>query len=150
MQNYFKIILLFVVFSFVCCTTSKTTISKNANLAKYEYVSVINDGTYYLHAELMEYEILLFDAIEASRLQLISDVKINELTYSERNKLLLVRYVVNSNENEAIITVNFIDYMTGRPVVSCRGAFGLGIDNAGDLRGAIKRVSKQISETFPK
>ena len=40
--------------------------------------------------------------------------------------------------------------MTGRPVASCRGAFGLGLDYSGDLKGAIKRVAKQIAETFPK
>ncbi len=97
----------------------------------------------------MEYEIQLFDAVESSRLQLISDRCIYELTPQQQNKLLLVKYSVNQNE-EASVTVNFIDYMTGRPVASCRGAFGLGIDHAGDLKGAIKRVAKQISTTFPK
>lgn len=131
------------------CTTSKSTISNNVNLAQYEYASIINNETYHIPAELMEYEIQLFDAVESSRLQLISDRRIYELTPQQQNKLLLVKYSVNQNE-EAIVTVNFIDYMTGRPVASCRGAFGLGIDHAGDLKGAIKRVAKQISTTFPK
>lgn len=98
----------------------------------------------------MEYEIQLFDAVESSRLQIISDRRIYELTPQQQNKLLLVKYGVNQNDDEAIVTVNFIDYMTGRPVASCRGAFGLGIDHAGDLKGAIKRAAKQISTTFPK
>ena len=97
----------------------------------------------------MEYEIQLFDAVEASRLKLISDYRIHELTPQQQSKLLLVKYGVNQNDDEAIVTVNFIDYMTGRPVASCRGAYGLGISHAGDLRGAIKRVAKQISSTFP-
>lgn len=132
------------------CTTSKSTISNNVNLAQYEYASIINNETYHIPAELMEYEIQLFDAVESSRLQLISDRRIYELTSQQQNRLLLVKYGVNQNDEEAIVTVNFIDYMTGRPVVSCRGAFGLGIDHAGDLKGAIKRVAKQISTTFPK
>lgn len=131
------------------CTTSKTTISAIANLSKYEYATIINNETYHIPAELMEYEILLFDAVEASRLQLISDYRIHELTPQQQSKLLLVKYGVNQNDDEAIVTVNFIDYMTGRPVASCRGAYGLGISHAGDLRGAIKRVAKQISSTFP-
>ena len=99
----------------------------------------------------MEYEIQLFDAVESSRLRLISDRRIYELTPQQQNRpLLLVKYGVNQNDEEAIVTVNFIDYMTGRPIASCRGAFGLGIDHAGDLKGAIKRVAKQISITFPK
>ena len=52
--------------------------------------------------------------------------------------------------DETIVIVNFIDYMSGRPVASCRGAYGLGFDRARDLKGAIKRVTKQISETFYK
>lgn len=132
------------------CTTSKSTISNSVNLAQYEYASIINNGTYHIPAELMEYEIQLFDAVESSRLQIISDRRIYELTPQQQNKLLLVKYGVNQNDDEAIVTVNFIDYMTGRPVASCRGAFGLGIDHAGDLKGAIKRAAKQISTTFPK
>lgn len=132
------------------CTTSKSTVSKNVNLAQYEYASIINNETYHIPAELMEYEIQLFDAVESSRLQLISDRRIYELTPQQQSRLLLVKYGVNQSDEEAIVTVNFIDYMTGRPVASCRGAFGLGIGYAGDLKGAIKRVAKQISTTFPK
>jgi len=139
-----------MAFVLSACTTSKTTISQNVNLAKYDYASIINNETYHIPAELMEYEIQLFDAVEASRLQLISDRRIYELTSQQQSRLLLVKYGVNQNEEEAIVTVNFIDYMTGRPVASCRGAYGLGFDYAGDLKGAIKRVATQISETFPK
>lgn len=132
------------------CTTSKSTVSSHADLSKYKYASIINNDTYHIPAELMEYEIQLFDAVESSNLKLVSDARIYELTLPQREKLLLVKYGVTQNETEAIVTVNFIDYMTGRPVVSCRGAYGFGLDRAGDLKGAIKRVSQQISSTFPK
>ncbi len=144
------IFFLLSLFMMCSCTTSKTVVSQKANLSKYEYASIINNETYHIPAEVMEYEMQIFDAVESSRLQLISDRRIYELTPQQQSSLLLVKYGVNQNDDEAIVTVNFIDYMTGRPVASCRGAFGLGIDHAGDLKGAIKRVSKQISETFPK
>lgn len=146
--NYF--ITFVAVIALSGCTTSKSTVSANVNLSKYEYASVINDDTYHIPAELMEYEILLFDAVESSRLQMVSAPRIFELTPQQQEKLLLVKYGVSQYDNETIVTVNFIDYMTGRPVASCRGAYGLSIDYAGDLRRAIKRVAKQISETFPK
>ena len=136
--------------SLIGCTTSKTTLSNNINLSKYKYASVINNETYYIPAELMEYEIQLFDAVESSRLQLVSDLRIYDLSHEQQSQLLLVKYGVQQNNDEAIVTVNFIDYMSGRPVASCRGAYGLGFDRAGDLKGAIKRVTKQISETFNK
>ncbi len=108
--------------------------------------------TYHIPAELMEYEIMLFDAVENSRLKLISDARIYDLSPSQQEKLLLVKYGVNVKEEETIVTVNFIDYLSGRPVASCRGAYSsLGIAGAShDIKGAIKRVEKQISETFPK
>lgn len=107
------------------CTTSKTTVSRNVDLSKYEYASIINNDTYHIPAELMEYEILLFDAVEDSRLQLVGDHRIHELSPEQQSRLLLVKYGVSQNEQETIVTVNFIDFMTGRPVASCRGAFGL-------------------------
>ena len=39
------------------CTTSKSTVSNNVNLSNYEYASIINNDTYHIPAELMEYEI---------------------------------------------------------------------------------------------
>lgn len=143
-------LLMFMAAVLTGCTTSKTTLSSNVRLADYEYASIINNETYHIPAELMEYEIQLFDAVESSRLELISDRRIYELTPEQQKRLLLVKYGVHQTDEEAVVTVNFIDYMTGRPVASCRGAFGLGLDYGGDLRGAIKRVAKQISNTFPK
>lgn len=149
MSNLLRCILLLAIILLSTCTTSKSTVSSTVDMSKYEYASVINNDTYRIPPELIEYEIQLFDAVEASRLQLINDMRIYELTPQQQQKLLLVKYGVNHDSSEAIVTVNFIDYMTGRPVASCRGAFGLGINHDRDLKGAIKRVAKQISDTFP-
>ena len=145
-----NILVLMVVLALSACTTSKSTISESVNLSKYEYAYIINNDTYHIPAELMEYEIMLYDAVENSHLQLISDARIYELSPSQQEKLLLVKYGVNVKEEETIVTVNFIDYMSGRPVASCRGAYTtLGIAGVShDIQGAIKRVAKQISETF--
>ena len=132
------------------CTTSKSVVSQNVDLSKYEYASIINNDTYHIPAQLMEYEIQLFDAVEGSRLKLINDMRINELTATQQSKLLMVKYGVDVLEEKSIVTVNFIDYLTGRPIASCRGAYTtLGFSVSADIRGAIKRVAKQIAETFP-
>ena len=153
MTNLFKYLsLLAAVVLFVACTTSKSTVSNNVNLSRYEYASIINNDTYHIPAELMEYEIQLFDAVENSHLKLVSDARIYELSRSQQDKLLLVKYGVSVQPEETIVTVNFIDYSTGRPVASCKGAYtSLGIAGAShDIKGAINRVAKQISDTFPK
>lgn len=136
------------VFLFIGCTTSKSTVSNHVDLSRYKYASVINNDTYHIPAELMEYEIQLYDAVETSGLQLVSDMRIFELSPEEQSKLLLVKYGVTQSENESIVTVNFIDYLTGRPVVSCRGAYGLSLSYGKDLQIAIKKVEKQIASTF--
>lgn len=132
------------------CTTSKTTISQSANLSKYEYASMTDVMSYQGSAALMDAEVKIYDAIDNSRLQMIGDHAISELTYDQKQKLLLVRFGVTQNDEESIVTVNFVDYFTGRPVASCRGAFGLGMDRQVDFNGAIKRVASQIEKTFPK
>lgn len=151
MNNLFKCIsLLAALILMVTCTTSKSTISTNVDLSRYEYASIINNDTYHIPAELMEYEIQLFDAVENSRLKLVSDARIYELTPSQQEKLLLVKYGVNVQPEETIVIVNFIDYVIGRPAASCKGAYSsLGVAGAShDIKGAINRVAKQIFDTF--
>lgn len=153
MNHRFKYLsILAAIILFTACTTSKSTVSTNVNLSRYEYASIINNDTYHIPAELMVYEIQLFDAVENSHLKLISDARIYELTPAQQEKLLLVKYGVNVQPEETIVTVNFIDYNTGRPVASCKGAYSsLGVAGAShDIKGAINRVAKQISNTFPK
>lgn len=151
MNHRFKFLsILAALILFTACTTSKSTVSTNVNLSRYEYASIINNDTYHIPAELMEYEIQLFDAVENSHLKLVSDARIYELTPAQQEKLLLVKYSVNVQPEETIVTVNFIDYNTGRPVASCKGAYSsLGVAGAShDIKGAINRVAKQISDTF--
>lgn len=144
-------LLFFISILVSSCTTSKSVVSQNVDLSDYMYASIINNDTYHIPAQLMEYEIQLFDAVEGSRLQLVSDLRISELTAAQQSKLLLVKYGVDVSDEESIVTVNFIDYLTGRPVASCRGAYtSLVFSVSADLRGAIKRVAKQIADTFPK
>lgn len=133
------------------CTSSRTTVSQNADLAKYKYASIINNDTYHIPAELMEYEIQLFDAVDRSRLQLVSDARIHDLPRQDQDKLLLVKWGVSVKPEESMVVVNFIDYSTGRPVASCRGSYtSLGIAGASyDLSSAIKKAAKQVAETFP-
>ena len=133
------------------CTTSKSVVSQNANLSKYEYASIINNDTYHIPAQLMEHEIQLFDAIEESRLKLINHMRIGELTPTQQSKLLMVKYGVDVSDEQSVVTVNFIDYLTGRPIASCQGTYTtLGFDVDADIRGAIKSVAKEFAESFPK
>ena len=150
MKKYIYLLLLTLSYGLVGCTTSKTTISQSADLSKYKYASLTDVMNYQGSASLMDAEVKIYDAIDNSGLQMIGDHAINELTFEQKQKLLLVRFAVTQSSEESVVTVNFVDYLTGRPVASCRGAFGFGMDRQGDFNGAIKRVASQIEKTFPK
>ncbi len=98
----------------------------------------------------MEYEIQLYDAVECSGLQLVSDMRLYELQPQQREQLLLVKYGVSISEEKTVVTVNFIDYSTGRPVVSCSAATTSLVSYQYEMNGAIKNVANQIAKTFHK
>lgn len=143
-------LLMMLCICLVSCTTSKTTVSQSVDLSKYRYASLTDVMNYQGSAALMDAEVKIYDAIDNSILQMIGDQAISELTSEQKHQLLLVRFGVTQNNEESIVTVNFVDYFTGRPVASCRGAYGLGMGRQEDFNGAIKRVASQIEKTFPK
>lgn len=132
-----------------CGTTSKSVVSQGVNLSKYRYVSVIDNDTYRMPPELVEYQIQLYDAVELSGLTMVNQYRINDLTREEQASLLLATFGVDSRTEETKVTVNFIDFNTGRPLVSCKGAYTtLGFAHKADIKGALKQVAEQISKTF--
>lgn len=133
---------------FISCTTSRTIVSNSANLQKYKYASLTDVMNYNGSAALMDIEVQVYNALESTKLKLIGDKRINELSSEQKEQLLLVRFSASQNDDESVVSVNFVDYMTGKPVVSCRGAWGLGWNKNGDMKGAIKRVVEQIKKCF--
>ena len=101
-------------------------------------------------ASLMDAEVQIYDALEQTRLTIVGDQRISELSFNQKGKLLLVRFSASQSDEETIISVNFVDYMTGKPIASCRGSFGLGLDRNGDYNGAMKKVQSEIIKLFPK
>lgn len=145
----YKVILstLLIILS-VSCTVSKSVISDNANIHKYQYASMSDVMSYNGSASLMDAEVYIYDAIAGTRLIMVGDKRIQELDAAQKEKLLLVRFGVTQNDEETVISVNFVDYLTGKPIASCRGAYGLGINKDGDMRGAVKKVTNEIHKTF--
>lgn len=101
--------------------------------------------------ELVQYQIQLYDAVEQSRLTMINQYSIRDLTQEEQFSLLLTKFGIAVRQEETVVTVNFIDFTTDRPLVSCQSAYTtLGFSASSDIKGALKRVGEQISKTFNK
>ena len=150
MKKSLLITVIFLGWLVASCTTGRSVVSQNVDLSKYRYASIINNDTYQIPAELMEYEIQLYDAVEGSGLELVSDMRLYELQPQQRDRLLLVKYGVSISEEKTVVTVNFIDYSTGRPVVSCSAATTSLVSYQYEMNGAIKNVADQIAKTFHK
>ena len=151
MKKYIFLSYIFLSMMLASCTVSQSVVSQGADLTKYKYVAVLDNDTYRLPHELVQYQIQLYDAVEQSGLTLINQYRINDLTLEEQSSLLLARFGIGIRPEETIVTINFIDFNTGRPLVSCQGAYTtLGISANSDIKGALKRVGEQISITFTK
>lgn len=137
-----------LLFIFVSCTISKSVISDNADIHKYQYASLSDVMNYNGSALLMDAEVHIYNALASTRLTMVGDNRIHELDAAQKEKLLLVRFGVTQNNEETIVSVNFVDYLTGKPIASCRGAYGLGLGKDGDMEGAIKNVRNEIQKTF--
>lgn len=132
------------------CATSKSIVSRGVDLSKYKYAAAINDDAYRMPPELVQYQIQLYDAVEQSGLKMVNQYRIHEMTQEERSALLFVTFGVTSGQaQETIITVNFMDYDSGRPLVSCQGVYStLMVNPDAEIKGALKRVGEQIHNTF--
>ena len=147
-----KCIFIFSVFLsmlLASCTVSKSVVSQGADLTKYKYVTVIDNDTYRMPSELVQYQIQLYDAVEKSGLKMVSQYRTHDLTPEEQSTFLVAKFGVSARQEETVVTVNFIDFNTDRPLVSCQGAYStLGISANADIKGALKRVGEQISNAF--
>lgn len=131
------------------CVVSKSVVSEGVDLSKYKYVAVVDNDTYRMPPELLQYQIQLYDAVELSGLTLINQYRINELARSEQSALLLATFGVAISQEKTAITVNFIDFDSNRPLVSCQGEYTtLGLSKNAEINGALKRVGEQVSKTF--
>ncbi|MBP3302547.1 MAG: hypothetical protein J6L64_05395 [Opitutales bacterium] len=136
------------VLLFSACTTGKFVVSDSANLSKYQYASIVDVMNYSGSAALMDVEVKVYDALSKTRLKMVGDRVIGELTSAQKEKLLLVRFAATQGREKSVVSVNFVDYMTGRPIASCQGAWAFGWDDDHDMEGAIERVAEEVKKLF--
>lgn len=130
------------------CSTDKTIIAKGANLSKYGYASIVKGQTIHGTETDIEIEPGIFDAIEATRLQMVGERRIEDLKEEQKEKLVLVKYAATSDEKASTLSVSFEDYMTGKTVVSCRSSNSFALSRQKDVDKAIKKLAKRIKSVW--
>ena len=132
------------------CSTDKTMIAKGVNLNKYEYASIVKGQTIHGTETDIEIEPGIYDAIESTRLQMVGDRRIDDLTRQEKEKLVLVKYAATSSEQKSTLSVSFEDYMTGKTVASCRASNRSAFTRQRDVDNAIKKLTSRIHSIWRK
>ena len=130
------------------CSTDNTMIAKGVNLHKYEYASIVKGQTIHGTETDIEIEPGIYDAIEATRLQMVGERRIEDLTKQEKEKLVLVKYAATSIESKSTLSVSFEDYMTGKTVASCRSSNSFALTRQRDVDRAIRKLAKRINNIW--
>ena len=130
------------------CSTDKTMIAKGVNLNKYEYASIVKGQTIHGTETDIEIEPGIYDAIEATRLTMIGERRLTDLTEQQKEQLVLVKYAATSIESKSTLSVSFEDYMTGKTVASCRSSNSFALTRQRDVDRAIRKLAKRINNIW--
>ena len=130
------------------CSTDKTMIAKGVNLNKYEYASFVKGQTIHGTETDIEIEPGIYDAIEATRLTMIGERRLTDLTEQQKERLVLVKYAATSIESKSTLSVSFEDYMTGKTMASCRSSNSFALTRQKDVDRAIRKLAKRINNIW--
>ncbi len=130
------------------CSTDKTMIAKGVNLNNYQYASLTQARNSYGTVTDIEIEPGVYDAIEATRLKMVGERRINDLSSAEKGQLVLAKYSATSTDDESIISVSFEDYMTGKTIASCRASSKGAWERQRDVDRAISKLRDRIIKVW--
>ena len=142
------LIILLSVFALSSCSTDKTMIAKGVDLNKYEYASIVKGQTIHGTETDIEIEPGIYEAIESTRLKMVGERRVNDLTTEEKEKIVLVKYAATSNEATSTLSVSFEDYMTGKTVASCRSSNRYALTRQRDVDRAIRKIGGRIKSIW--
>lgn len=132
------------------CTTSNYVVSNSANIDKYKFATINKVMGYTGSAQLMDMDVRIYDIVEKSGLKMIGEKEIQNLSKEGQESLLLVKYSATQSEQESVVSITFVDYLTLRPIATCRGAYGFGWTEEQDMNVALDRAKEQVKKLFNK
>ena len=130
------------------CSTDKSMIARGVDLKKYELASIVQTKNAAESLNDIEIEPGIYEAIENTRLRMVGERRVNELTQDEKEKLVLVKYAATSNPTESTISVTFEDFMTGKTVASCRSSHHSAFTCERDVKRTIRKVAGRIKKMW--
>ena len=142
------LIILLSIIALCSCSIDKTMVAKGVDLKKYEYASIVKGQTLHGTETDIEIEPGIYDAIESTRLKMVGDRRVSDLSDNQKEKLVLVKYAATSSTERSVLSVSFEDYMTGKTVVSCRASNRTAWTRQKDVDKAIRKLSGRIMSVW--
>jgi hypothetical protein len=133
-----------------CLTTSNFVVSNSANIEKYRFATISQVMEYTGSPVLMELDVRVYDALASAGLSVIGEREIDGLSAEDKQALLLAKYSATQDSDESVVSITFIDYLTLRPIATCRGAYGLGWTQVQDMDVAMNKAIEQVKQLFNK
>jgi hypothetical protein len=126
------------------CNTDKTMVAKGVNLNKYEYASLTQSRNGQGAATDIEIKPGIYDAVEATRLQMVGDRRLEDLSPEQKEKLVLLKYSTTSEAQKSVLSVSFEDYMTGKVVASSRVSSTSTFTHQAAVDKAVRKMANRI------
>jgi hypothetical protein len=145
MKKIAVIIAISVILLCTCFTTSKNTISQNADINQYHYATIRKRIEYSRIPKLKDYSISIKDTLTKTRITVIDETEI-QFNDAHKGKVLLVEYSERRNNMETIVDITFTDYYNKQLIATCKGAMGFGVLKSDDLHIAMEKALKQMKE----
>jgi len=142
------LLVLMAIITFSSCSTDKSMVAKGVDLNKYQYASFIQMNNAFGTATDIEIEPGIYGAVEATRLQMIGDRRIEDLTQEQKEQLVLVKYAATSTPTKSTLSINFEDYMTGKTVASCRSSNKNGWTRQRDVKKSIRKLTRRVAKVW--
>lgn len=138
-----KLVLLISLLSFVANCSSHYMIRPSSTLNDYKYVFIwpLQDDPYVTEMELTS----LFSE---EGFIVIQNYTIDGLPSEERKKVLVCKYSYSSTAISTEVHMRLDDYLTGQNVFSGKGRYGMGWDQRGDVKGALKKAFSGIKKSY--
>lgn len=148
-----KSILFIFLASFILtsCASTSYLVSKDANIDDYDFVVFdLNSSETKMAPSLCGFEVKIFDTLNSEGFKSLGEKEISLLSEDELKKTLLVNTNYSLVGNEVVLSLNFIDAFTGRPVANCYSTGDIGLGYSKGINKATEKIQSQIKLLFSK
>ena len=133
------------------CASTSYLVSENANLDDYDFVVLkLNSSNARTEPSLCGFDVKIFDTLNSQGFKSLGEKEISLLSEDELKKTLLVNTNYSLVGNEVVLSLNFIDAFTGRPVANCYSTGDIGLGYSRGINKATEKIQSQIKLLFSK